>query len=268
MLKLADTHSGPEPRAVADRFTKLFADAAADGIVLDDERELHAAFLSASLAGEHERCRMMVADAASRLGAMKAARIIAEEQRRAANEMAGLRQSVESAVTSPPICFRPNWRSLLDQFVEAEAAGDIAKCREVAEVARNSWRAKWRSPEEIEAERKAGQEAARKAVEAAEAARKREAHVAALRQRCAQGWNVLAEIEKFGTLRLGEDGAVLYSGQPLDDDLMMAIEWKAADIRNALRQRWHDRVVIAATAPAAAFQFDGSAAFDGSRNYI
>ncbi|MGH7057658.1 MAG: hypothetical protein ACREFZ_07190 [Acetobacteraceae bacterium] len=80
---------------------------------------------------------------------------------------------------------------------------------------------------------------------------RRAARVAVVREHCARGWDLLGEIEKRGIVRLSPDGALIYSGLPLGDDLLLGIEIKALDVRIAIAQRWQDREILPAPAKAA-----------------
>ncbi|HTU54964.1 MAG TPA: hypothetical protein VMF62_13435 [Acetobacteraceae bacterium] len=79
----------------------------------------------------------------------------------------------------------------------------------------------------------------------------------AARQAAIQKWAergagaVLEEIERHGAVRIGEDGALVYSGNHLGDELLAALRHHGAAIRRSLRERWHNRVILDAPEPSA-----------------
>ncbi|MGH7117981.1 MAG: hypothetical protein ACREFP_03140 [Acetobacteraceae bacterium] len=246
----------PEPapaKALADRFAALMAGAVAEDIALDDERGLTAAFLSAAVAGDEARCRVMADDIDARLGAARAARRIEaqrkqEEVERPARELAELERTFTARVQE--FCeYESQVSEWLRMFAEAKAAGNISHCRHLAATVESTANGTYRTPEQ---ERQQGQEHHARVLAEVHRRQARAAHEQAIRERCAHGWDVLGEVEKRGSVRLDPAGAVLYSGRPLDDDLMLAIEYRAEQVRNALRARWQDRVLIPAPAKEAA----------------
>ncbi len=230
---------------LANKFTELFANAAAEGIGLHDEREMQSSFLAASLAGDVARCRQMIEDVDSRLGATRTAQRI-EEQCKA----------VDREILHLEALFHPTGRTqgaIADgyrRFAEAKAARDVEACRELVRIASNFSAAALRPPWEIERDVRAASEAAAAVVAEARQREARAAEVARWRARYRDAGVVLPEIEKRGSLRIGPDGAVLYTGLPLEEGLLLGLEWHARDVRIALEQRWHDRVLIPAPEPA------------------
>jgi len=152
----------------------------------------------------------------------------------------------------PPLVFRGG-KELLNQFAAAEAAGDIDAAREIVVIAHNAVNPNDRIPvpesEARRARRIAAEEDARR--EQAEARRRyaEEERQAFLRRFPDSGF-VLRAIEQRGALRLAEDGTVLYTGAALDPEILRALELHQRDVRIALRQRWFDRVVLAAPEPS------------------
>lgn len=170
----------------------------------------------------------------------------------AAREWQILRGRIGADTGLPPLCFRDG-RDLMRRFDAAEASGDMDTARDLARMAHNLVHPSDPQPivesEALRARRAAAAEEAAK-VQAEARQRYAEEERQAFLRRFPDSSFVLREVEKRGALRLGADGAVLYSGSALDDELLRGLTLYERDVRVTLNQKVWDRVVLPAPEPS------------------